>query len=457
MADDKKWYYADNGKRKGPFTENEIATLTEGGAVTYGTMVWTKGIEGWQKIETTELASLVENHASPLPSPADKPDPDAPPPLPQASKQSRSDNAAEFLTASRGFVSRSANRVQTAAAPVTETRPDLWAWGMVAIWAVDAVFLTIWPNFGLWFSILFFCVNAFFVLLDISAMRNASTEQFSFWPRAALGFFLAPVYLYKRASWAGRKQTVFYGWLTVLAVFVAAQALSAYVFSSVSSEAKMKIEMTGPTAVNMVLFGKPEISEYRSCIRVRVLKKISDKLYRCKADLEDGDSLDVEILVGETLMKVEIIRQMGTVTLTDSREFSYAEIETTRAEIEAANAKAESTVILNDLHNFRIACLLFNADNQKWPEQEDVPDRLLEYMDSPQAISRYKALLVKDAKLREIDSIFIGVTLDEKNYNENLRRFLASQAEDRGLYQINEQGVVSAYESGMDIYITMNQ
>ena len=53
------WYYSVNNQQVGPVDEKEIKKLIAAGTITHGTMVWTTGMDTWQLIGKTPLASLM--------------------------------------------------------------------------------------------------------------------------------------------------------------------------------------------------------------------------------------------------------------------------------------------------------------------------------------------------------------------------------------------------------------
>lgn len=53
------WYYTLNNQQVGPVDEKEIKTLIAAGTITHGTLVWTNGMEKWQPIGQSPLASLM--------------------------------------------------------------------------------------------------------------------------------------------------------------------------------------------------------------------------------------------------------------------------------------------------------------------------------------------------------------------------------------------------------------
>ena len=49
------WHYEEKGERKGPVAESAIVQLIKDGKLTYGNMVWKKGLQGWTKLEDSDL------------------------------------------------------------------------------------------------------------------------------------------------------------------------------------------------------------------------------------------------------------------------------------------------------------------------------------------------------------------------------------------------------------------
>lgn len=59
------WFYEEKGERKGGFDQRQIIALIHGGKLTYGSMVWKKGMPGWAQIEQTELRPHLEEVSPP--------------------------------------------------------------------------------------------------------------------------------------------------------------------------------------------------------------------------------------------------------------------------------------------------------------------------------------------------------------------------------------------------------
>ncbi|MDH0293184.1 DUF4339 domain-containing protein [Pseudomonas sp. GD04087] len=60
-----QWHYEKNGERKGGFDQQQIIDLIRSGTLTYGSMVWKKGMAAWAKIEQTELRQHLEEFGPP--------------------------------------------------------------------------------------------------------------------------------------------------------------------------------------------------------------------------------------------------------------------------------------------------------------------------------------------------------------------------------------------------------
>ena len=52
----KKWYYAENKDRKGPFSQEQLIDLIQTGTITGATLIWTQGFDKWCKAAETEMA-----------------------------------------------------------------------------------------------------------------------------------------------------------------------------------------------------------------------------------------------------------------------------------------------------------------------------------------------------------------------------------------------------------------
>lgn len=61
------WHYENDGERKGPVAEAAVRQLITDGKLTYGSMVWRKGLSDWIKLENSDLKiHLNDNQPPPL-------------------------------------------------------------------------------------------------------------------------------------------------------------------------------------------------------------------------------------------------------------------------------------------------------------------------------------------------------------------------------------------------------
>lgn len=61
-----EWHYEENGQRKGPVSAQEIEQLIAAGKITYGSMVWKKGLSDWQPVENSGLKIFLQDSPPPL-------------------------------------------------------------------------------------------------------------------------------------------------------------------------------------------------------------------------------------------------------------------------------------------------------------------------------------------------------------------------------------------------------
>jgi hypothetical protein len=62
---DQEWFYEDKGERKGTYNQQQIINLIKTGKLSYGSMVWKKGMPDWMQIERTELRHHLEDVSPP--------------------------------------------------------------------------------------------------------------------------------------------------------------------------------------------------------------------------------------------------------------------------------------------------------------------------------------------------------------------------------------------------------
>lgn len=62
-----EWYCFEDGERKGPFLEMQIADSLGNGSSTSETLVWRSGFADWKRIRDTELRTYLQNDIPPVP------------------------------------------------------------------------------------------------------------------------------------------------------------------------------------------------------------------------------------------------------------------------------------------------------------------------------------------------------------------------------------------------------
>lgn len=60
-----EWHYEEKGERKGPVADSAMVQLIKDGKLTYGNMVWRKGIQDWIKLEDSDLKVYLGNDQPP--------------------------------------------------------------------------------------------------------------------------------------------------------------------------------------------------------------------------------------------------------------------------------------------------------------------------------------------------------------------------------------------------------
>jgi len=59
------WFYEESGERKGGIKHDELIKLIQSGNLSYGSVVWKKGLPEWIKLENTELREHLEEVSPP--------------------------------------------------------------------------------------------------------------------------------------------------------------------------------------------------------------------------------------------------------------------------------------------------------------------------------------------------------------------------------------------------------
>lgn len=185
MAKEIQWYYVLDGQRKGPVSESEIEVLFSQDTLDGDTQVWTKGMERWGALRSTQLGAYVNL---------------APPVLAHEHINNRYVWVVAFL-------------------PLVFTLIDLGARAYFTNLITDNPQLLLQPEqlknytdaYNFWSSIVVVGLNVLFCSLDTFYVDRAGFQT------SRLGFFsklLVPVYLFMRASVT--KQAPSYGWVWIV-------------------------------------------------------------------------------------------------------------------------------------------------------------------------------------------------------------------------------------------------
>ena len=59
------WYYVENNDSKGPFSESDMKGFMDSGILTGNSFVWKTGMQDWERLKNTELASNERVHVEP--------------------------------------------------------------------------------------------------------------------------------------------------------------------------------------------------------------------------------------------------------------------------------------------------------------------------------------------------------------------------------------------------------
>lgn len=60
-----KWFYEENGQRKGPVSENEMVQFIKSSVISHDTSVWKQGFPDWLRLENTDLRTHLDNSVPP--------------------------------------------------------------------------------------------------------------------------------------------------------------------------------------------------------------------------------------------------------------------------------------------------------------------------------------------------------------------------------------------------------
>lgn len=87
-----QWYYAEGQERRGPVGENEVRSMAESGLIRPDTLVWTAGMENWQKASATLPAGIRPAHWGG----------EAPPPVSRPARREQPEGASAAETGAGG-------------------------------------------------------------------------------------------------------------------------------------------------------------------------------------------------------------------------------------------------------------------------------------------------------------------------------------------------------------------
>ena len=249
------WYYEDKKTRQGPFDEEQMAEKINAGVVRRGTLVWKSGMAEWQEAVSTNLSACFE---------------DIPPDI-EKSPFGGSARVAGAITGNGG------------------NADSRFAWGIVGV-NVAAVILTNLINWAL----VFLCAiaSAFLARKDvekIAAYNGAEPDKKELLHGTLWGFFLPPVYLWKRATKIGdKKRFQFWVYIAInVAIFVVSVAIFMFVgFFSINDTLIV-------SAINEIIVDN-SLGNAR-CESVTRTQKLSDTNFIYKAFMDNGRAFDVEV------------------------------------------------------------------------------------------------------------------------------------------------------------------
>ena len=145
------WFYVDNHKRFGPFSDDQVQGFIRDGRIARDTLVWKTGMADWKPAKETELQSILEDVLPPLPI-----------------------NAISHK----------------------------YAWAMATVPFLASAILTATGLSLALQIIIVLIINSIFAILDERELRKADMNP-NRW--VWMGFFIIPVYLFIRASKTDKK------------------------------------------------------------------------------------------------------------------------------------------------------------------------------------------------------------------------------------------------------------
>lgn len=94
------WYYIQNDEKRGSFSLEEMQSLADQGDITESTLVWKKGMKGWQPLVETELEDILpEDIPPPVPS-------ELPPPFPTTYGKVREEKVGKISSSAQAPISQ---------------------------------------------------------------------------------------------------------------------------------------------------------------------------------------------------------------------------------------------------------------------------------------------------------------------------------------------------------------
>lgn len=255
MSNNKEWFYVEKGEKKGPVSEVEMIELIKTAIISYGTLVWTKDFSEWQKIDNTDLIKYVQEISPPPINPV------------------KDVGSAYFHR-------------------LLDKKPlnfhNYFAWGMVVTMLANMLFGLLRSGFNVWITLisvlLVLGLNCFLAYLDMNVIERAGLGKMNFRWSLIWAAIFPPVYLYRRASQSKQKPIQFYA------------AIVCMLLSLVVSALVMPNRLTESTAASLITENLVENNFDAKCVRVKITKKISDRMYSAIAYLDNGKALNVTII-----------------------------------------------------------------------------------------------------------------------------------------------------------------
>jgi len=270
-----EWYYHLDGQSYGPFPENEIKKLITDGKLLSDTLVWSNdpryAERGWIKISDTEL--VASQHTT----------------FEQTQSESKNHDFKEFVgshvrTTFKTFEDISLDIKNSSFIKNCGTVDNRFAWAMVGIQV--AVFVAGYIHWVL--PILCYSALAFLARKDvecIATFKGLEPSKKELLHGSLWGFFLSPVYLWKRATKIGDKKRLQF-WACIVVSIIGVAFLF---FAELSSINNTLIVDT----VNEIIVDN-SLGNAR-CVNVTRTQKLSDTYSIYKALLDNEMAFDINV------------------------------------------------------------------------------------------------------------------------------------------------------------------